>query len=94
MAEMYGELMEFNDRLHKQMNKKDAVIIRLGQTITMAQIEVCLHNCSLVTHSHCASSYHMRPMVFMQMPIPASQLPPEALQPRKFAPFPITCVQL
>ena len=50
MAEMYGELMEFNDRLHKQLNTKDAIIIRLGQTITMAKIEVSLVICSYATH--------------------------------------------
>ena len=44
--------MEFNDRLHKQMNKKDAIIIRLGQTITMAKIEVCLPTCGLDTPCH------------------------------------------
>ena len=58
MAEMYRELVEFNDRLHKQMNKKDAIIVRLGQTLTMAKIEVSLDICSFAIPSH-SSSYHM-----------------------------------
>ena len=40
MAEMYGEVMELNDRLHRQLDRKDAVIIKLGQTITTAKIKV------------------------------------------------------
>ena len=52
---MYREVMELNDRLHEQMNQKDAIIVRLGQTITMAEIEVGLDIWSLATPSHSTS---------------------------------------
>ena len=40
MAEMYGELMEFNDRLHKRILAKDCIIVKLCQTLMLAGIDV------------------------------------------------------
>ena len=40
MAEMYGELMEFNDRLHKRVLAKDFIIVKLCQTLMLAGIDV------------------------------------------------------
>ena len=42
MAEMYGELMEFNDRLHKEVATKDSLIVKLSHTLQLANIQV--HN--------------------------------------------------
>ena len=43
MAEMYGELMEFNDRLHKDVYAKNSVITRLCHTLLLAGLEVWLN---------------------------------------------------
>ena len=40
MAEMYGEVIEFNDRLHQQLVQKNSVIIRLAHTLITTGIEV------------------------------------------------------
>lgn len=40
MAEMYGELMEFNDRLHKRVLAKDFIIVKLCQTLMLAGIDI------------------------------------------------------
>ena len=42
MAEMYGELMEFNDRLHKEVATKDSLIIKLSHTLQLANIKVLI----------------------------------------------------
>ena len=33
MAEMYGELMELNDRLHRELAEKEAIVQRLSQQL-------------------------------------------------------------
>lgn len=38
MAEMYGELMEFNEHLHKSAQTKNNVIIKLVRTLKLANI--------------------------------------------------------
>lgn len=38
MAEMYGELMEFNDYLHKSVQTKDGLIVKLVHTLQLATI--------------------------------------------------------
>ncbi len=40
MAEMYGELMELNERLHKTMAGKDTLIATLVASITEAGLQV------------------------------------------------------
>ena len=40
MAEMYGELMEFNDHLHKEVSTKNSLIIKLSHTLQLANIQV------------------------------------------------------
>jgi hypothetical protein len=40
MAEMYGELMEFNDHLHKDVLMKDNQLIKMAQTLQLASIPV------------------------------------------------------
>ena len=42
MAEMYGELMEFNDHLHKEVATKDGLIIKLSHTLQLANIKVLI----------------------------------------------------
>lgn len=44
MAEMYGELMEFNDHLHKEVQLKDNQLIKMAQTLHLAAIPVCVKN--------------------------------------------------
>ncbi len=41
MAEMYGELMEFNDRLHKDVYTKNNIITTLCHSLLSAGLEVC-----------------------------------------------------
>lgn len=53
MAEMYGEIMELNERLHRKVANKDNVICKLVGCIREAGLEVgwlTLHH-----HSHTAS---------------------------------------
>lgn len=38
MAEMYGELMEFNEHLHKTSQTKNSVIVKLARTLKLANI--------------------------------------------------------
>ena len=33
MAEMYGELMELNDRLHRELAEKEAIVHQLSQQL-------------------------------------------------------------
>jgi len=33
MAEMYGELMELNDRLHRELAEKEAIVQRLSDQL-------------------------------------------------------------
>ena len=40
MAEMYGELMELNERLHKSLAGKDAVITTLVGSLRQAGLQV------------------------------------------------------
>ena len=40
MAEMYGELMELNERLHRDVASKDIVIGKLASCIRKARIKV------------------------------------------------------
>ena len=47
MAEMYGELMEFNDRLHKDVYSKNSVIAKLCHSLLLAGLEVGVA-CSIV----------------------------------------------
>ena len=51
MAEMYGELMEFNDTLHHDVLRKDGIIVKLSQTLLLAGIEVGVTcGCGLLHH--------------------------------------------
>lgn len=40
MAEMYGELMELNDRLHRELAEKEAIVQRLSQQMQSRGISV------------------------------------------------------
>lgn len=45
VAEMHGELMEFNEMLHRQLNAKDAALRQLRQELVMLRgpvSHVCL----------------------------------------------------
>lgn len=62
MAEMYGELMEFNERIHRDLSSRDNLICKLVSCIKQAGIEVTrfishmkswLHSTQLTTIDSC-----------------------------------------
>ena len=74
MAEMYAELMELNERLHKTVAGKDSVISALVTSLRQAGLEVCSVT---LWRSTCVSG-----LFTVQVPVPVDSLPPEALQPK------------
>jgi len=50
MAEMYGELMEFNDRLHHDLSMRDGIICKLVNCVQQAGLKV--RAIALLLHPH------------------------------------------
>ena len=72
MAEMYADLMELNERLHRNLADKDNTICALVRSLREASIEVSMCVCGDCVSCVCV----------YQVPLPQHQLPAAATEPR------------